>query len=185
MANPFSLTKMAGLGVLVAVLMALVIPMAYYIYQPPGTTSSGNIICATVNQSTQNSLTSIVCLGQQLYGANYSNSANSPEGYIFNLTKNNAFPSNSANGTGGLLAGSKLQNSIGLAFVYAGIGTLIQTVTNFGTVIYLIFGSLTGLLPNYMSIPTIVIINLVVDFFALRLMLLGISAWSKFDLINT
>ena len=152
--NPFSLSKLAGMGLLVAIILALAIPMANYIYQPYGTTSASNVVCAqpqtnsTANPNVSQNQYTIDCLGEQLYGLNYSNTANSPEGYIFNLTQQTAFPSNTANGTGGLLAGSKLQNSIGLAFVFAGIGTLIQTVSNFGAIFNLIVGSLIGLLPN-------------------------------------
>lgn len=193
-ANPFSWSKLAGFTILIVIMFAMLGEIGSYIYQPYGTTQTGNVLCQYAWNSTENANViynqqqyTIECLGQQLYGLNYSNNANSPEGKIFNLTQQTAFPKNasSSNSLGGLLAGTKLQNSIGLAFVFAGIGTLIQTISNFGAVFNLAMGGILGLLPNFLYLPVYAIIGVIVFYIWARMIMLGVSAWSKFDLIHT
>lgn len=183
MASPFSISTLLGVGILTAIMLLLALPMIQTAFSPPATTATNGVashlVCIPDNSSYQNN---VQCLLTQYYGQNLSLSNNSYYGKVFSLTNTISFgsPTNSSSNGGGFNA--NLFISSVLAFVFPGIGQIIQVVATLGNIVGNLFGSLFIFLPNPMAVAVTNIIKLLIAYVALRMMFSGIGAWMKFSL---
>jgi hypothetical protein len=193
MAAPFSINRMITLAVFIFVIMAVSSPMIQQAFFPAGGSNVTIPLC-TVNGTQNNQYNNTECTLYELYGVNasgvvYNTTTHkmqySKYGYIFNLTANvtlSASSNSSSSSAGGFFA--PILQFTGLSFVFGAIGDVILIMQQLGAVTGLLFQTLFGFLPNVVAISIASVIKLIGAFIYLRVIMIGVSAWMKFDLLN-
>lgn len=197
MAAPLSITKLIGVSIVVVAMIMIGLPMIQQAFTPPGTGASSsnaqasNVTCSTITPNTlanaSNQYQNAQCLIITLYGYNASLSTGSQYGKIFSLTNSVSFGtnytgSNSVNQTGFFV---NIFQFTGLSFVFSGIGTIIEVMQTLGQVAQVLFTTLWLWLPPFESIVIINIIKLITFYIYLRIIMIGISAWMKYSILDS
>lgn len=195
MAAPFSISKIIGVSVVVVAMIYIALPMILQAYTPPATNSitsnayASNVSCNTITAGSlpnaSNQYRNAQCLIVTLYGYNSSvlTANKSQYGYIFSLSNSVSFAhnTNSSSGTGFFV---NIFQFTGLSFIFSGIGTIAQVMQNLGQIAQVILTTLFLWLPPFESLVIINVIKLITFYVYIRIILLFISAWMKFDLIS-
>jgi hypothetical protein len=198
MAAPFSITKLIGVIILAVMMIMIALPMIQQAFTPSAVNvtnaTSGNPICS--QNTTANTLINVTnqyqnarCLIATLYGYNNSvfTQPGSQFGKVFSITNSTAFGQSSV--TNSVNSGQtgffvNIFQFTGLSFVFSGIGTIIQVMETLGNVTQILFTTLWLWLPPFESIVIIDVIKLITFYVYLRVILLGVGAWMKYDVLS-